>query len=140
MSTNTALRAALRNYAEAKNRHDVEAILAAYSPDGRYQDPGVRQPIIGRPQLRTFYTAFFESVPDYRGEFDGMAFGEDTVVVWGRMTGTTQTDLLGLPVRPGSRFEVPVTFVCTFGGGQLISDIGYFDTRILHRQVGRQNR
>ncbi|MEB3033296.1 nuclear transport factor 2 family protein [[Mycobacterium] nativiensis] len=140
MTTTTALRAALRNYAEAKNRHDVEAILAAYAPDGRYQDSGVRQPITGRTQLRTFYTAFFESVPDYRGAFDGTAFGQDTAVVWGRMTGTTKTDLLGLPVRPGSRFDVPVTFVCTFRGGQLISDVGYFDTRILHRQVGRRNR
>lgn len=136
MTTETVLREALRNYAEAKNRHDVDAIVAAYAPDGSYQDSGVRQPVTGHAQLRKFYAAFFQSVPDYQGHFDGTAFGDDTAVVWGRMTGTVGANLLGLTTNPGSRIDVPVTFVCTFRGGQLTSDCGYFDTRILHRQVG----
>ncbi|MDD7812265.1 nuclear transport factor 2 family protein [Mycobacterium sp. CSUR Q5927] len=136
MTNKTVLREALRNYAEAKNRHDVDAIVAAYAPDGSYQDSGVRRPVTGRAQLRTFYAAFFESVPDYQGRFDGTAFGDDTAVVWGRMTGTVGDDLLGLATNSGSRIDVPVTFVCTFRGGQLISDCGYFDTRLLHHQVG----
>lgn len=136
MTTEAVLREALRNYAEAKNRHDVEAIVAAYAPDGSYQDSGVRQPVTGHAQLRKFYAAFFQSVPDYQGHFDGTAFGDDTAVVWGRMTGTVGNNLLGLTTNHGSRFDVPVTFVCTFRGGQLTSDCGYFDTRILRHQVG----
>lgn len=136
MTAETVLRDALRNYAEAKNRHDVDAIVAAYAPDGSYQDSGVRQPVTGRAQLRKFYAAFFESVPDYRGHFEGTAFGDETAVVWGRMTGTVGANLLGLATHRGSRIDVPVAFVCTFRDGQLASDCGYFDTRILHRQVG----
>ncbi|WP_166906274.1 nuclear transport factor 2 family protein [Mycobacterium sp. DL440] len=134
MSTDNA--AALRNYAEAKNRHDVDAIVAAYTADGWYRDSAVRQPVSGHPQLRTFYEAVFGSIPDYRGLFDGAAFGEDTAVVWGRMTGTVGDELLGLPTTAGSRIDIPVTFVCTFHDGQLVSDTGYFDTRRLHQQAG----
>ncbi|MCV7386987.1 nuclear transport factor 2 family protein [Mycobacterium porcinum] len=130
------LRDSLRNYAEAKNRHDVEAIVAAYAPEGSYLDPGVRRPVSGHAQLRTFYEAVFRSIPDYRGEFDGAAFGTDTAVVWGRMTGTVGDDLVGLPTTAGSRIDVPVTFVCTFRDGQLFSDVGYFDTELLRRQAG----
>lgn len=43
------LRDALRNYAEAKNRHDVDAVVAAYTPDGSYRDSGVA----GRFRART---------------------------------------------------------------------------------------
>lgn len=130
------LRDSLRSYAEAKNRHDVEAIVAAYAPDGSYLDPAVRQPVSGHAQLRTFYEAVFRSIPDYRGEFDGVAFGDDTAVAWGRMTGTVGDDLLGLPTAAGSRIDVPVTFVCTFRDGQLVSDVGYFDPELLRRQAG----
>lgn len=130
------LRDGLHNYAEAKNRHDVDAIVAAYAPDGSYRDSGITQPVSGHAQLRTFYEAVFRSIPDYRGEFDGVAFGEDTAVVWGRMTGTMGDDLLGFPTTAGSRIDVPVTFVCTFRDGQLVSDIGYFDTGLLRRQAG----
>lgn len=138
MSTDaiSVLRDSLRTYAEAKNRHDVEAIVAAYTPDGRYSDSAVHQPISGYKQLKTFYEAVFRSIPDYQGHFDGAAFGENTAVVWGRMTGTVGNDLLGLPTTAGNRIDVPVTFVCTFRDGQLVSDSGYFDTRLLHRQAG----
>src|SRR5690348_16232198 len=91
------LRDALRNYAEAKNRHDVDAVVAAYTPDGSYRDSGVGRPISGQDQLRAFYQAVFRSIPDYHGQFDGVAFAENTAVVWGRMTGTVSDDLLGLP-------------------------------------------
>ncbi|MDV3126727.1 nuclear transport factor 2 family protein [Mycobacterium sp. 21AC1] len=138
MSTDSVsvLRDSLHKYAAAKNRHDIEAILAAYTPDGYYLDPTVGQPVSGHSQLRQFYTEVFRSIPDYNGHFAGAAFGKNTAVVWGRMTGTVGTELLGVATTPGSRLDVPVTFVCTFRDGQLISDTGYYDTRVLHEQAG----
>ncbi|MFV1357028.1 nuclear transport factor 2 family protein [Mycolicibacterium fortuitum] len=130
------LRDALRNYAEAKNRHDVDAVVAAYTPDGSYRDSGVGRPISGQGQLRAFYQAVFRSIPDYHGQFDGVAFAENTAVVWGRMTGTVSDDLLGLPATAGNHIDIPVTFVCTFHDGQLASDTGYFDTQLLYQQAG----
>lgn len=131
-----ALRDSLHRYAEAKNRHDVDAIVSAYAADGWYRDSAVRQPVSGSTELKAFYEAVFRSIPDYHGQFDGAAFAEDTAVVWGRMTGTVGDDLLGLPTTAGNRIDVPVTFVCTFRDGQLVSDVGYFDTDLLRLQAG----
>jgi steroid delta-isomerase-like uncharacterized protein len=130
------LRDSLHSYAQAKNRHDIDALVAAYAPDGRYEGSGIPEPITGHVQLRKFYEALFNSIPDYHGHFDGTAIGTDTAVVWGRITGTVGQDLFGRPAKAGSRIDVPVTFVCTFRDGLLVSDCGYFDTRTLEYQAG----
>ncbi|HYZ66965.1 MAG TPA: nuclear transport factor 2 family protein, partial [Mycobacterium sp.] len=136
MAADTALREALHHYADAKNRHDVDALVAAYAADGRYEGSGIREPVTGHAQLRKFYAALFHSLPDYHGHFDGTAIGDNTAVAWGRMGGTVGEDLFGLPATPGNRIDVPVTFVCTFRDGLLTSDCGYLDTRILQEQAG----
>jgi steroid delta-isomerase-like uncharacterized protein len=136
MSTEATLRDSVRNYAQAKNRHDIDALVAAYAPEGRYEGSGISEPITGHAQLRSFYGALFNSIPDYHGHFDGTALGSDTAVVWGRMTGTLGDNFLGLPSKPGSRIDVPVTFVCTFRDGLLLRDCGYFDTLTLRQQAG----
>lgn len=131
------IRDALRNYAEAKNRHDVAALVSAYAPEGRYQGSGLHDAINGHARLREFYEALFTSIPDYHGHFDGTALGKDTAVVWGRVTGTVGAHLFGRPAAAGSPIEVPVSFVCTFDDdGLLLSECGYFDTHTLYRQAG----
>jgi steroid delta-isomerase-like uncharacterized protein len=136
MTTEAALRHSMRNYAAAKNRHDIDALVAAYAPEGRYEGSGITEPISGHAALRKFYGALFNSLPDYHGHFDGTALGDNTAVVWGRMTGTVGDDLFGLPTTPGSHIDVPVTFVCSFRDELLLSDCGYFDTLTLHQQAG----
>ncbi|OBK39360.1 DUF4440 domain-containing protein [Mycobacterium sp. 1165196.3] len=136
-ASNAALHAALLNYADAKNRHDVDALVAAYASEGRYEGSGIRGPITGHARLREFYEALFASIPDYQGRFAGTAFGDNTAVVWGHMTGTVGADLFGHPAAAGSRIDVPVTFVCKFReDGLLLSDCGYFDTHTLYEQAG----
>lgn len=127
---------AFNAYAEAKNRHDVESLVAAYASDGRYEGAGTTHPIVGHIKLRKFYTQLFKAMPDYRGHFDGIVVNDQTVVAWGRMTGTTTGELMGLPSKPNNQLDMPVVFVCTFRDGQLISDRGYFDTNLLYQQAG----
>ena len=125
----------LEAYADAKNRHDVQAAVALCHPEGYYESVGLAGRAQGREALTAFYTHFFTLLPDYRGEFDGRAFDGDTAVVWGRFTGTVSTPLFdGAPV--GARVEVPVSFVCTFRDGLIYSDTGYFDAATLYRQAG----
>jgi steroid delta-isomerase-like uncharacterized protein len=136
-SSEAVLREALRNYAEAKNRQDVDTLVASYAPDGRYEGSAIPEPVTGHVDLRRFYEALFHSIPDYQGHFDGTALGDDTAVVWGRFTGTVGADLFGRPAVAGSRIDVPVTFVCRFRpDGLLLSDCGYFDTHTLYTQAG----
>jgi uncharacterized protein (TIGR02246 family) len=119
--------AVLARYAEAKNRHDVDAALEVCTDDCFYASAGLGVRIEGREALRAFYTDLFERLPDYFGRFDGVAYGEDSAVVWGHWGGTTPE---------GRRVEVPVTFVCTFRDGLLAGDVGYFDAATLAEQAG----
>jgi steroid delta-isomerase-like uncharacterized protein len=127
---------ALNNYAEAKNRHDVDAILAAYADDGYYESVGLGGRIQGKEALRSFYTSLFEALPDYYGRFDATAFGTDAAVVWGRFGGTLSGRFMGLRVEPGRTIEIPVSFVCVFREGLLLSDRGYFDVATMCAQAG----
>ena len=123
---NTANRQALDRYVAAKNRGDVEGALAACTDDYRYESIGIGAPVVGKDAARAFYTALFRSLPDYHGEFDGIVYGDDAIVAWGRFGGTLA----------GRRLSVPASFVCTFRDGLLATDTGYFDVATLASQAG----
>lgn len=127
---------ALNTYAAAKNRHDLDAIIAACAPDGYYESVGMGARVQGADALRAFYGELFKTLPDYYGAFDGVAYGEDCAVVWGRFGGTMSDSFMGMPVQPGRKLDIPVTFVCTFRDGLLLSDVGYFDVQTLYAQAG----
>jgi steroid delta-isomerase-like uncharacterized protein len=130
------LEQALASYAQAKNRHDVEAIVALRTDDCVDHSVATGMRIEGREAIGRFFRAFFASVPDYYGDFDGTAYGEDTAVVWGRWGGTLTGDIMGLEVEPGRRIEIPCAFVCTFRDGLLVEDLQYFDAATLAEQLG----
>lgn len=134
--TQGQIASALERYADAKNRHDVEAILSLCAEDAFYESVPMGARITGRDALRDFYSAFFAALPDYSGEFDGVAYGENSAVVWGRFGGTLSGEFMGVPVEAGRRIAIPVTFVCTFRDGLLAGDLGYFDAATLAEQVG----
>lgn len=126
----------LQHYADAKNAHDVDAILAQCTEDSRYETVGLGPTIAGKPALRGFYLALFEALPDYAGHFEGSAFGVESAAVWGHFTGTTTGQFLGIDVEAGRPVQVPVTFVCRFREGLVDVDRGYLDTATLAEQLG----
>src|SRR3712207_5048599 len=128
------LRGALDAYAEAKNAHDVERIVALRADDCVDHAPATGLRLEGKEAIRGFFTAFFASVPDYYGEFGGTAFGEDTAVVWGHFGGTVTGEMLGRPIDGPRRLRVPCAFVCTFRDGLLVEDLQYFDALTLATQ------
>jgi steroid delta-isomerase-like uncharacterized protein len=134
--TRKELRLALQRYADAKNRHDIEAIVALRSDDCVDESMALGTRIEGKTALREFFTGFFASIPDYYGEFEGTAYGDDTVTVWGRWGGTLTDDLMGIQVESGRELKIPVAFVCTFRDGLLVRDAGYFDAVTLADQAG----
>ncbi len=126
---------ALKSYAEAKNRHDVPAVLALCHPECSYESIGLPDRVQGHEALTSFYAQLFDLLPDYRGEFDGQAINGDTAVVWGRFSGTISSAALGQQAI-GCRIDVPVTFICTFRDGLVYRDTGYFDASTVYRQAG----
>jgi ketosteroid isomerase-like protein len=115
-------------YAEAKARHDVDAALRLCHPDYVYETAGVPGRIEGLEAARAFYEQLYDLLPDYFGDFDGITVDGDTAIAWGRFGGTSK--------RTGRRIEMPVTFVCTFKDGLLLSDTGYFDSRTFYELLG----
>jgi len=134
--TTRELERALDKYAAAKNAHDVEAIVALRSDDCVDYQAATGLRIEGKDAIRRFFAGFYASVPDYYGDFDGVAYGHDAAVVWGRWGGTTTDDLFGVETEPGRRLEVPCSFVCTFRDGLLVEDRQYFDAATLAEQLG----
>ncbi len=131
----TDIERTLDEYAQAKNRRDVEGALALCHDDCFYESVGIPGRVEGKEALRGFYGALFDALPDYYGEFDGRAIDGETVVVWGRFGGTASGEFMGVSAA-GGRVEVPVTFVCSFRDGLIASDVGYFDAASLFEQAG----
>lgn len=129
--------AATQAYADAKNRRDLDTVVAAFAPDGYYHTMGLGEPVRGPDALRRFFGGLFAALPDYQGSFAPLAVNGPTVAAWGRFGGTLSGQFMGQPVTPGRKVDVPVTFICTFDPqGRLLSDVGYFDVATMMSQVG----
>jgi steroid delta-isomerase-like uncharacterized protein len=128
--------AALDGYAAAKQARDLDATMAMFHEDGTYQSIGFGPVVRGKAALAEFFGSLFEAVPDYYGAYEGIAYSDDTAVVWGHWGGTIAGDFLGLGTVPGRRLEIPVTFVCTFRDGLLVREVGYFDAATFAEQAG----
>lgn len=135
--TREQLEQALDRYADAKSRHAVDEIAALLTEDSVYEDHAFGTRVEGREALREWYVRLYADLPDYFGQFDGAAYGDNTAVVWGRWGGTLGEQFMGQKVTAGRRLEIPVTFVCSFReDGLLERDTGYFDALTLQRQLG----
>ena len=64
-----------------------------------------------------------------------MAFGDDVIVAWGVLRGTSGGNWLGIPPGGGS-FVVPFTNVAPFKDGLLAGESIYFDLATLCEQAG----
>lgn len=126
--------ALLAHYAEIKNQHDVEGMLALTHPDCRYEEVGIGRVVTGIASLRTYHQRLFAALPDYRAKMDGIAASEDTAVAWGMFTGTLATPLFGLG-SAGQRIQTSAVFVCEFRDGLLYTERAHIDLLTLQRQT-----
>jgi predicted ester cyclase len=84
--------------------------------------------------VRASYVAYFTAFPDLDPADEGVAFGDDTMVVWGHLVGTSGGDWLGVPPGGGA-FKVPFTNVTTFADGRMAGESIYFDLATLCQQA-----
>jgi hypothetical protein len=99
---------------EAEAARDIDGILNTFVPDPFLETMALGLRSEGREAVRAAYEMqFFSSFPDITPEDEGMAFGDDTVAVWGTLHGTSLGDWLGVPAG-GGRFAVPFANVVPF--------------------------
>jgi steroid delta-isomerase-like uncharacterized protein len=121
---------------EAEAARDVDAILATFSEDCFLETMALGLRAEGKEAVRSAYNAqYFIAFPDLDPDDQGMAFGDDVMVVWGILRGTSKGDWLGVPPGGGS-FAVPFANVVPFKDGLMAGEIIYFDLATLCEQAG----
>src|SRR6266550_7251605 len=121
---------------EAEAARDIEAILETFVANCFLETMPLGLRSEGRDAVRAAYEMqFFSAFPDLAPEDEDMAFGDDTVVVWGTLHGTSLGDWLGVPAGGGT-FAVPFANVVPFRDGLIAGEIIYFDLATLCEQAG----
>ena len=89
----------------------------------------------GRDAARAAYVGYFTAFPDLAPEDEGVAFGDNVMVVWGHLKGSSGGEWLGVPPSGGA-FRVPFTNITTFVDGRMAGESIYFDLATLCDQAG----
>jgi steroid delta-isomerase-like uncharacterized protein len=121
---------------EAEAARDVDAILATFVDDCFLETMALGLRAEGTAAVKAAYEAqYFIAFPDLDPDDQGMAFGDDVMVVWGVLRGTSKGAWLGVPPGGGS-FAVPFANVVPFKDGLMAGEAIYFDLATLCEQAG----
>jgi predicted ester cyclase len=123
------------SHRDAEARRDFDAILETFVEDCYLETIALGTRAQGRPATRAAYVGYFAAFPDLRPDDDGFAFGDDVLVSWGYLNGSSGGEWLGLPPT-GRPFRVPFTNVTTFGDERMVGESLYFDLASLCEQAG----
>jgi steroid delta-isomerase-like uncharacterized protein len=123
-----------RQHRDAEARRDYDAVIDTFTDDCYIETValGIRRE--GRQATRKAYVGYFTAFPDLAPEDQGFAFGEDYLVTWGVLRGTSGGDWFGVPPSGGS-FTVAFTNVTRFKNGQMQGESIYFDLATLCEQA-----
>lgn len=124
-----------RTHREAEARRDYDAVIDTFAEHCYLATVPLGLRSEGREAARAAYVAYFTAFPDLTPDDEDVAFGEDVLVTWGHLAGTSQGDWLGV-APSGGRFRVPFTNVTTFADGHMAGESIYFDLASLCEQAG----
>jgi hypothetical protein len=96
--TNDEMAALFNHHRDAEGRRDFDAIIDTFTDDCFLDTMALGSHSQGREAARAAYAAYFTAFPDLKPVDEGMAFGENVMVTWGHLTGTSQGEWLGLPL------------------------------------------
>jgi steroid delta-isomerase-like uncharacterized protein len=120
---------------DAEAVRDYEAILETFVEDCFLDTVPLGLRSEGKEAARAAYEGYFTAFPDLAPDDEGQAFGEDVMVVWGTLRGTSDGDWVGVPPS-GRSFAVPFTNVTPFRDGLMGGESIYFDLATLCEQAG----
>ncbi len=119
---------------EAEAARDYDAILATFVEDCFLETHPLGLRSEGRTAVRAAYEGYFTAFPDLAPDDQGRAVGEDVLVVWGTLRGTSGGDWVGVPPS-GRPFSVPFANVTPFRDGLMAGESIYFDLATLCEQA-----
>lgn len=119
---------------DAEAGRDYDAILATFVDDCFLETHPLGLRSEGKAATRAAYEGYFTAFPDLAPDDEGGAFGDDVMIVWGTLRGTSGGDWVGVPPSGGS-FAVPFANVTPFRDGLMAGESIYFDLATLCDQA-----
>jgi steroid delta-isomerase-like uncharacterized protein len=119
---------------EAEAARDLDAILETFVEGCFLETVALGLRSDGRPAARAAYEGYFTAFPDLTPEDHEFAVGDDVIVAWGLLQGTSGGDWLGVPPS-GRSFSVPFVNVAPFKDGLMAGESIYFDLATLCEQA-----
>src|SRR5437773_2833540 len=131
-----ARKAIVDEHIRCENLHDVEAMMATFGRDARYDDEPWGDHRTGRDGVRSYYTELIRAIPDLAIEVKHWHIASDSVVLEVTIRGTHLGPWRGLPAT-GRRLEFPLCAVYSFDADdRLAGERIYYDRGAVLRQLG----
>ena len=119
-----------------ENAHDVDATMATFGTDARYDDEPWGDHRVGRDGVRSYYTELLQALPDLAIETKQRHVASACVVVEVVIRGTHLGAWRGLPAT-GRRIEFPLCGVFAFDANdKLAGERIYYDRGSVLGQLG----
>jgi steroid delta-isomerase-like uncharacterized protein len=120
---------------DAEAARDYDGILDTFVEDCFLDTKPLGLRSEGREAVRrTYQEGYFVAFPDLAPDDVGRAFGDDVMVVWGTLEGTSGGEWMGVPPS-GKSFSVPFANVTPFRDGLMEGETVYFDLATLCEQA-----
>jgi steroid delta-isomerase-like uncharacterized protein len=124
-----------QQHRKAEAARNFDAIMATFVEDCYLETVPLNLRIEGRTAARAAYEGYFTAFPDLSPDDEGFAFGDDIMVTWGTLRGTSKGDFLGVPPS-GRAFALPFVNVARFRAGRMAGESIHFDVATLCEQAG----
>ena len=119
-----------------ENRHDLDAVMATFGIDARYDDEPWGDHRTGLDGVRSYYLDLLRALPDLAIEVRHRHAASDSVVLEVIIRGTHLGPWRGLPAT-SRRMEFPLCAVYTFDvGNRLAGERIYYDRGAVLGQLG----
>jgi steroid delta-isomerase-like uncharacterized protein len=119
---------------DAEAARDYDEILSTFVEDCFLDTHPLGLRSEGSVAVRKAYEGYFTAFPDLAPEDAGSAFGNDFMVVWGTLEGSSGGEWMGVPAS-GRSFSVPFANVTPFRDGRMAGESIYFDLATLCEQA-----
>jgi len=129
-----AMQRLFETHRDAEAARDIDTILATFVDDCFLETHPLGLRGEGRTAVRLAYEGYFTAFPDLAPADEGVAFGEDVMVVWGTLEGTSGGEWMGVPPS-GRSFAVPFSNITPFREGLMAGESIYFDLATLCEQA-----
>ena len=130
------MQALFERHRDAEAAREYEAILDTFVENCFLETVALGLRSEGRTAVRDSYEkSYFAAFPDLSPEDEGYAFGDDVMVTWGTLNGTSQGEWLGV-APTGRSFTVRFANITPFRDGLMEGETIYFDLATLCDQAG----